>query len=116
MVTMSSQTKESAEDHRKIMTFNEDDIEVLPFQFLVHLMIMLPKAETKQYKVKTDNMTVTSNFRLYEEDSINRSQTDIKCKTCDIQTLKKHVFLDISSTSIDTFVPLLYQCVETQVF
>jgi hypothetical protein len=27
---------------------------------------------------------------------------------------KKHSFLDISSTNIDTFVPSLYQCVETR--
>jgi hypothetical protein len=26
---------------------------------------------------------------------------------------KKHLFLDITSTNIDTLVPLLYQCVET---
>jgi hypothetical protein len=39
---------------------------------------------------------------------------DIKPKTCDIRTYKKHLFLDISSTNIDTFVPSLYQCVETR--
>jgi hypothetical protein len=66
MVTIGSQTKRSVEDHRKIMTFNEQEIEVLPFQFLVDLMMMLPTAETKQYEVKTDKMTVTSKFRLYE--------------------------------------------------
>jgi hypothetical protein len=38
---------------------------------------------------------------------------DIKCKTCDVQTWKKHLFLDISSTKTDTFVPLLYQYVGT---
>jgi hypothetical protein len=37
---------------------------------------------------------------------------DIKCKTCDIQIWRKHLFLDISSINTDTFVPLLYQCVE----
>jgi hypothetical protein len=84
MVTMGSQTKWSVEDHRKTMTFNEHEIGILPFQFLVDLMMMLPIAKTKQYD-KTDKMTVTSKFRLYEGDSIYRSQMDIKCKTCDIQ-------------------------------
>jgi hypothetical protein len=37
---------------------------------------------------------------------------DIKRKTCDIRTWKKHLFLDISSTNIDTRVPSLYQCFE----
>jgi hypothetical protein len=39
---------------------------------------------------------------------------DIKRKTCDIRTWKKHLFLDISSTNIDTLVSSLYQCVETR--
>jgi hypothetical protein len=34
---------------------------------------------------------------------------DIKRKTCDIRTWKKHLFLDISSTNIYTFVPSLWQ-------
>jgi hypothetical protein len=34
-------------------------------------------------------------------------QMDIKRKTCDIQTWKKHLFLDISYANIDTLVPLL---------
>jgi hypothetical protein len=41
---------------------------------------------------------------------------DIQSKTCVIGTWgkkKKHVFLDISSTNTDTFVPYFYQCVET---
>jgi hypothetical protein len=42
------------------------------------------------------------------------SQMDIKRKTCDIRTWKKHLFLGISSTNIDTLVPSLYQCVETR--
>jgi hypothetical protein len=37
---------------------------------------------------------------------------DIKYKTCDIRTREKHLFLDISSTNIDTLVPSLYHCVE----
>jgi hypothetical protein len=39
---------------------------------------------------------------------------DIKRKTCDIRTWKKHLFLDISSTNIDTLIQSLYQCVETR--
>jgi hypothetical protein len=38
---------------------------------------------------------------------------DIKHKTSNIRTWKKHLFLDISSTNIDTIVPSLYPCVET---
>jgi hypothetical protein len=30
------------------------------------------------------------------------------------ETEKKHLFLDISSTNIDTLVPSLYWCVETR--
>jgi hypothetical protein len=53
-------------------------------------------------------------FCSYEGESVNRSQMDIKRITCDIGTWKKkHSFLDISSTNIDTLVPTLYQCVET---
>jgi hypothetical protein len=46
-------------------------------------------------------------------ESVNRSQIDIKRRTCDIRTWKKNLFLHISST-IDTFVPSLYQCVQTR--
>jgi hypothetical protein len=42
------------------------------------------------------------------------SQMDIKRKTCDIRSWKKHSFLDISSTNNDTFVLSLYQCFETR--
>jgi hypothetical protein len=49
----------------------------------------------------------------YEEESVNRSQIDVKRKICDIRAWKKYLFLDISSTSIDTLVPSLYQSVET---
>jgi hypothetical protein len=38
---------------------------------------------------------------------------DIKCKTCNIGTWKKHLFLRISSTNIYILVPSLYQCIET---
>jgi hypothetical protein len=51
---------------------------------------------------------------IFEEGSVNRSQMDIKRKVCDIWTWKKQLFLDVSSTNIDTFVPSLYQCVETR--
>jgi hypothetical protein len=46
---------------------------------------------------------------IYEEESVNRSQMDIKRKICDIRTWKKHLFFEISSTNIDTLVPSLYQ-------
>jgi hypothetical protein len=47
--------------------------------------------------------------------SVNRSQMDIKREIYDIRIWKKkHLFLDISSTNIDTLVPSLYQCVETR--
>jgi hypothetical protein len=49
----------------------------------------------------------------YEGESINRSQMDIKCKTCDISTWEKHLFLDISSTNVATVVPSLCQCIKT---
>jgi hypothetical protein len=49
----------------------------------------------------------------YEEESVNRSQMDIKRKTLDIRTWTKHLFLGTSSTDIDTLVAPLYQCVKT---
>jgi hypothetical protein len=52
-------------------------------------------------------------FPKYEEESVSRSQMDIKCKTCDIQTWKKHLFLNISSINTDTLAPSLCQCVVT---
>jgi hypothetical protein len=39
---------------------------------------------------------------------------DMKPKTCDIRSWKKHLFLDISSINIDTLAPSLYQCVATR--
>jgi hypothetical protein len=50
----------------------------------------------------------------YEGESVNKTQLDIKRKTGDIRAWEKHSFLDKSSTSIDTLVPSLYQCVETR--
>jgi hypothetical protein len=55
----------------------------------------------------------STTVNLHEGESVNKSQMDIKHKTCDIHTWKKHLFLDISSTNIDTLVQLLYQCVKT---
>jgi hypothetical protein len=55
-----------------------------------------------------------THVHTYEGESVNKSQMDIKCKTCDIRTCKKHLFLDTSITNIDTLAPLLYQCVETR--
>jgi hypothetical protein len=39
---------------------------------------------------------------------------DVKRKTCDVRTWKKHLFLDISTADINTLVPSLCQCVETR--
>jgi hypothetical protein len=50
---------------------------------------------------------------LYEEELVNRSQMDIKHKTCDIRICKKYLFLDMSTTNINTLLPSLYQCIET---
>jgi hypothetical protein len=47
-------------------------------------------------------------------ESVNRSHMDMKLKTFDIRTWKKHLFLDISSIKIDTLVPSLYLCVQTR--
>jgi hypothetical protein len=41
-------------------------------------------------------------LQKYEGEPLNKSQMDIKSKTRDIQTRHKHIFLDISSTNIDT--------------
>jgi hypothetical protein len=52
---------------------------------------------------------------MYEGESVNRSQMDIKRKVRNIRTWKNYIlFLDISSTNIDTLVPSLYQRVETR--
>jgi hypothetical protein len=41
----------------------------------------------------------------YEEESVSRSQMDIKRKATDIGTWTKHLFLVKSSNNIDTLVP-----------
>jgi hypothetical protein len=51
--------------------------------------------------------------RFLWERTSKGSQMDIKRKTYDIWSWEKHLFLDISSTDIDTPVPSLYQRVET---
>jgi hypothetical protein len=38
---------------------------------------------------------------------------DVKCKTCDIKTWIRYLFLDVSSTNIYTLVLLLCQCIKT---
>jgi hypothetical protein len=55
------------------------------------------------------------NFETYEGELINRSLVDIKPKSVILEPAKKtHLFLDTSTTSIDTYVPSLYKCVETR--
>jgi hypothetical protein len=49
-----------------------------------------------------------------EGEPVNRWQMDIKRKTCDIRTWKKHMLLYMSSTNTDTLAPSFYQCVETR--
>jgi hypothetical protein len=77
-----------------------------------------PLKDTGSYMYHLLRLTYTLYFVhtvcLYEGQSLNRSKMDIKRKTCDIRTWKKHLFLDISSANTDTVVPSLYQCVETR--
>jgi hypothetical protein len=49
-------------------------------------------------------------WQFHEGESVNKSQMDIKHV---IFEPGKNVFLDISSTNIDTLIPSLYQCVDT---
>jgi hypothetical protein len=46
-----------------------------------------------------------SSLVTYTRESVKRSQMDIKRKTCNVLTWKKHLFLDMSSTNIVTLVP-----------
>jgi hypothetical protein len=55
-----------------------------------------------------------SSILYYGGESVNRTQIDIKHKTCDIRTCKKYLFLGLSSTNFNTLVTSLYQCVETR--
>jgi hypothetical protein len=47
-----------------------------------------------------------SRWLMYEGDSINSSQMDIDCKTCDIGTWVGRLFLDISFTNIGWTCPI----------
>jgi hypothetical protein len=58
---------------------------------------------------------ICHSYWIHEGESVNRSQMGIKRKICDIRIWKKHLFLEIFSTNIDTLVPSLYRCVETRI-
>jgi hypothetical protein len=49
---------------------------------------------------------------ICEGESVKRPQIDIHVNHVKMGRGKKYLFLDISSTYIDTLVPSLYQCVE----
>jgi hypothetical protein len=57
------------------------------------------------------NLENSARLEIYEGQSLNRSQMDIKREKCDIRTRKKKTifFVDTSSTNIDTFVPSIYE-------
>jgi hypothetical protein len=65
------------------------------------------------FSVYIQNVDGCLGIRRGTRESVNRSQVDIKRKTCDIRTWTKYSFLDISSTLIDTLVPSLYENVES---
>jgi hypothetical protein len=44
-------------------------------------------------------IAIISATEIYEGESVNRSQIDIKRKTCDILTWEKHLYLDVSCTN-----------------
>jgi hypothetical protein len=56
--------------------------------------------------------SVAKELGKYEGESVNGSQIDSEHKACDIRTWRKHLFLNVTSTNIDTLVQLLHQCVE----
>jgi hypothetical protein len=62
---------------------------------------------------KAHLMDFSSYRSMYEEESVRRPQMVIKLNTCDIRTWRKNLFLDISSTNVNTHFSSLYQCVET---
>jgi hypothetical protein len=70
--------------------------------------------EHLRYFVKKNCLTINKTFILvnkYEAESVNRSQMDMKRKTCDIRNWKKYLYLDIYTIKTDdTLVPSLYQC------
>jgi hypothetical protein len=51
---------------------------------------------------------------IRERESVDRSQMDIKRKTCNNPNWKEYLLLDTSSIDIDTLVPSLYHCFETR--
>jgi hypothetical protein len=79
-----------------------------------HMQVHLVISEFKECGLNLMQSTNLDRFQLYEGESLNMSQMGIKCETCDIRTLKKHLFPDMSSSNIDTPVPLLYQCIKTR--
>jgi hypothetical protein len=74
--------------------------------------VELVKKYITQMRNNVLQLEYTFHSYLYEEESVNRSQMDIKRKTFDIRTWKKHLLLDIASINIDALVPSRYQCVE----
>jgi hypothetical protein len=72
---------------------------------------------TKNGKWYSKSEQIISLFKLLLkivwEQSVNRSQIGRQYKTYDIRTCEKYLFLNISSTNIDTLVPSLYHCFET---
>jgi hypothetical protein len=81
---------------------------------LIYHQVMLQNAKTVKLWW-TLGITNLSKLHItkYESELVNKLHMDIKRKTCDIRTWKRHLFLDISSTNIGTLVSSLYQCVET---
>jgi hypothetical protein len=67
-----------------------------------------------EFKEDLESLHLRDLNEICERESVNRSQIDIKRKTCDIRTWKRHLLLDISSTNIDTLFPSLYQSVQTR--
>jgi hypothetical protein len=61
-----------------------------------------------------ESLTVSYSILVRERESVNRLQMNIKHETCNVRNWKKHLFLDVSITNIDTLVtppfqPLRYQ-------
>jgi hypothetical protein len=64
-------------------------------------------------KFKLPEMYHLRDVMIYEGKSVNRSQIDIKHKICGIRK-KKHLFLDVFFSSINTLVVSLCHCAETR--
>jgi hypothetical protein len=54
--------------------------------------------------MKYGSMNLNVVYNLYEVESVNGSQTDMKRKACDIRTWEKRLFPGIYSTNIDTLI------------